>query len=90
MTREEQKQMPQYEQLAEELKDVERLINRNIYIIKSAEGKLERVDPLSAEFEEVVGLIENTKAEQLKLSAKQIALNHKLANIKIKCDANIC
>lgn len=78
MTQEEQKQILLYEQLTEELKEVERLIDRNIYIIKSAECKLERVDPLSDEFEETVELIEDTKAEQLKLSAKRITLNSKL------------
>lgn len=47
--------------LKEMLQNLENNIDRARYMISSAEAKIQRVDPGSAEFEETVRLIEHTK-----------------------------
>ena len=49
------------ETLKELLLDLDQRIDRNRYLISSAEAKIQRVDPGTAEFEETVDLIESTK-----------------------------
>lgn len=47
--------------LKDMLLDLDQRIDRDRYLISSAEAKIQRVDPESAEFEETVKLIERTK-----------------------------
>lgn len=49
------------ETLKDMLLDLDQRIDRNRYLISSAEAKIQRVDPGTAEFEETVDLIERTK-----------------------------
>lgn len=43
--------------------ECERLMKRDEYIIISAKAKLQRTEPLSEEFEEVVKILEDAKAD---------------------------
>jgi len=60
--------------------DYDRRINRNRYMIDSAEAKLKRVEPLSVEFEETVGLIENARGELNRLHSERLQIHHEICS----------
>lgn len=60
--------------------DYDTRIRRNQYIINSAEAKLERVEPLSDEFEETVKLIEDAGTELKQLCFERMQVHYEICN----------
>lgn len=55
-------------------------IRRCLYIIGSAEAKLNRVDPLSDEFEETLSLIEENRKELEVLGLEELRIRREIAD----------
>lgn len=53
------------------------------YKLISAKEKLKRVDPLSAEFDETVVLIEDIRDEMKSLAYERIKLKHKILEVPL-------
>lgn len=66
------------ETLKDMLLDLDQRIDRNRYQISSAESKIQRVDPESAEFEDTVSLIEHAKKRIQSLTYDRMVLDLEL------------
>ena len=70
--------------LREQLNKTRRDIDRNVYLIKSAEAKMLRVDPGGGEFYGLIDTVENAKSEIEKLKCSEVQLMKKAWDLEQK------
>lgn len=70
--------------LREQLNKTRRDIDRNVYLIKSAEAKMLRVDPGGGEFYDLIDTVENVKSEIEKLKCSEVQLMKKAWDLEQK------
>lgn len=70
--------------LREQLNKTRRDIDRNVYLIKSAEAKMLSVDPGGGEFYDLIDTVENAKSEIEKLKCSEVQLMKKAWDLEQK------
>ena len=70
--------------LKEQLNKTRRDIDRNVYLIKSAEAKMLRVDPGGSEFYSLIDTVENAKSEIEQLKCSEVQLMKKSMGFREK------
>lgn len=70
--------------LREQLNKTRRAIDRDVYLIKSAEAKMLRVDPGGGEFYGLIDTVENAKSKIEKLKCSEVQLMKKAWDLEQK------